>query len=222
MNQNTVKREVRKPKAKKKSFELIIREKTLEHIQQQVMDVLKSEGDTSDTIKQLLKLKMPLEVAKILHIPANQVYSTIESMTEEEQKDIKKAFVNNRLNIASNVKEMKSKGKSSIQALEAIEKQINGGLAIELAQVYFAMGEYTRAIRVINHVLYSDNVSDQIKAKVKQEKDNLDIEIKAIRIRRTYQKYPIESRISYDSLCRSFNVRTAFLVNVLGMEDRKR
>ena len=222
MNQNTVKREVRKPKAKKKSFELIIREKTLEHIQQQVMDVLKSEGDTSDKIKQLLKLKMPLEVAKILHIPANQVYSTIESMPEEEQKDIKKAFVNNRLNIASNVKEMKSKGKSSIQALEAIEKQINGGLAIELAQVYFAMGEYTRAIRVINHVLYSDNVSDQIKAKVKQEKDNLDIEIKAIRIRRTYQKYPIESRISYDSLCRSFNVRTAFLVNVLGMEDRKR
>lgn len=211
----------KKSKEKKKEV-LIKKEKTIEYIQTQVVSILNSNVDTSVKMRQLLKLKMPLEVASILHIPANQVYSTIECMSEEELKDIKKSFVNNRLNIASNVKETKARGKSSAQALAAIEKQINGGLAIELAQVYFAIGEYTRAIKVMNHVLYSDNVSDQIKAKVKQEKDNLDIEIKAIQIRQTYQKYPTESKPSYDSLCRSYNVRTGFLVNVLGMERRKR
>ena len=169
----------KKSKEKKKEV-LIKKEKTIEYIQTQVVSILNSNVDTSVKMRQLLKLKMPLEVASILHIPANQVYSTIECMSEEELKDIKKSFVNNRLNIASNVKETKARGKSSAQALAAIEKQINGGLAIELAQVYFAIGEYTRAIKVMNHVLYSDNVSDQIKAKVKQEKDNLDIEIKVV------------------------------------------
>ena len=208
----------KKSKGKNKDG-LIKKEKTIEYIQTQVASIIKGSEDTSIKMRKLLKLKMPLEVSSILNIPANQVYTEIEAMPEEELKDIKKSFVNNRLNIASNVRAMKSKGKSSGQVLTAIERQINGGLAIELAQVYFAMGEFTRAIRVMNHVLYSENVSNQIKTKVKQEKDNLEMEIKAIQIRQAYQK---DSKPSYDSLCRNFNVRTGFLVNVLGMEDRKR
>lgn len=211
----------KKSKGKKKEG-LIKKEKTIEYIEIQVAAILKEDEDISIKMRKLLKLKMPLEVAKILNIPANQVYTEIEAMPEEELKDIKKSFVNNRLNIASNVRAMKSKGKSSGQALVAIEKQINGGLAIELAQVYFAMGEFTRAIRVMNQILYSDSVSSQLKAKVKQEKDNLDMEIKASQIRKTFQKYPEESKPSYDNLCRSFNVRTGFLVNVLGMEERRK
>lgn len=211
----------KKSKGKNKDG-LIKKEKTIEYIQTQVASIIKGSEDTSIKMRKLLKLKMPLEVSSILNIPANQVYTEIEAMPEEELKDIKKSFVNNRLNIASNVRAMKSKGKSSGQVLTAIERQINGGLAIELAQVYFAMGEFTRAIRVMNHVLYSENVSNQIKTKVKQEKDNLEMEIKAIQIRQTYKKYPEEDKPSYDSLCRSFNVRTGFLVNVLGMEERRR
>lgn len=210
-----------KSKGKKKEG-LIKKEKTIEYIQTQVASILKEDEDISIKIRKLLKLKMPLEVAKILHIPADQVFSEIEAMPEDELKNIKKSFVNNRLNIASNIKSMKAKGKSSGQALTSIENQINGGLAIELAQVYFAMGEFTRAIRVMNHVIYSDSVSSQLKAKVKQEKDNLDMEIKALKIRQTYKKYLEEDKPSYDSLCRSFNVRTGFLVNVLGMEERRR
>ena len=217
----TNKNSEKKSKGKKKEG-LIKKEKTIEYIEIQVASILKEDEDISIKMRKLLKLKMPLEVSSILNIPANQVYTEIEAMPEEELKDIKKSFVNNRLNIASNVRAMKSKGKSSGQVLTAIERQINGGLAIELAQVYFAMGEFTRAIRVMNHILYSDNVSSQLKAKVKQEKDNLDMEIKALKIRQTYKKYSEEDKPSYDSLCRSFNVRTAFLVNVLGMEDRKR
>ena len=210
-----------KSKGKKKEG-LIKKEKTIEYIQTQVASILKEDEDISIKIRKLLKLKMPLEVAKILHIPANQVFSEIEAMPEDELKNIKKSFVNNRLNIASNIKSMKAKGKSSGQALTSIENQINGGLAIELAQVYFAMGEFTRATRVMNQILYSENVSSQLKEKVRQEKDNLDMEIKASQIRKTFQKYPEESKPSYDNLCRSFNVRTGFLVNVLGMEERKR
>lgn len=211
----------KKSKGKNKDG-LIKKEKTIEYIQTQVASIIKGSEDTSIKMRKLLRLKMPLEVSSILHIPANQVYTEIEAMPEEELKDIKKSFVNNRLNIASNVRAMKSKGKSSGQVLTVIERQISGGLAIELAQVYFAMGEFTRAIRVMNHVLYSENVSNQIKTKVKQEKDNLEMEIKAIQIRQAYQKYQKDSKPSYDSLCRNFNVRTGFLVNVLGMEDRKR
>ena len=211
----------KKSKGKNKDG-LIKKEKTIEYIQTQVASIIKGSEDTSIKMRKLLKLKMPLEVSSILNIPANQVYTEIEAMPEEELKDIKKSFVNNRLNIASNVRAMKSKGKSSGQVLTAIERQINGGLAIELAQVYFAMGEFTRAIRVMNHVLYSENVSNQIKTKVKQEKVNLEMEIKAIQIRQTYKKYLEEDKPSYDSLCRSFNVRTGFLVNVLGMEERRR
>ena len=214
----TNKNSEKKSKGKKKEG-LIKKEKTIEYIEIQVASILKEDEDISIKMRKLLKLKMPLEVSSILNIPANQVYTEIEAMPEEELKDIKKSFVNNRLNIASNVRAMKSKGKSSGQVLTAIERQISGGLAIELAQVYFAMGEFTRAIRVMNHVLYSENVSNQIKTKVKQEKDNLEMEIKAIQIRQAYQK---DSKPSYDSLCRNFNVRTGFLVNVLGMEDRKR
>ena len=211
----------KKKKGKKKEG-LIKKEKTIENIEMQVASILKQTGDTRVKMRQLLKLKMPIEVASILHIPATQVYDEIEAMPEEELKDIKRSFINNRLNISSNVRDMKAKGKSSGQALKEIENQINGGLAIELAQVYFTMGEYTHAIRVMNHVLYSESVASQLKAKVKQEKDNLDMEIKAIQIRKAYQKYPIENKPSYDSLCRSFNVRTGFLVNVLGMEERNR
>lgn len=210
-----------KSKGKKKEG-LIKKEKTIEYIELQVASILKEDEDIGIKMRKLLKLKMPLEVAKILHIPADQVFSEIEAMPEDELKNIKKSFVNNRLNIASNVKDMKSKGKSTGQALTAIERQINGGLVIELAQVYFAMGEFTRATRVMNQILYSENVSSQLKEKVRQEKDNLDMEIKASQIRKTFQKYPEESKPSYDNLCRSFNVRTGFLVNVLGMEERKR
>ena len=218
MNQNTVKREVRKPKAKKKSFELIIREKTLEHIQQQVMDVLKSEGDTSDKIKQLLKLKMPLEVAKILHIPAKEVFDEIDTLNADEVKDIKEAFANNRLNISSNIKALKGIGKSYGQALKVIEKKINGGLAIELAQVFYSMGEYDRAIRVMNLVLHDNKVSQKVKDRVSSEKINLNEEIKAVQIREAYGKY--QTKPSFDSLCKQYNVRTGFLLNILGMEPR--
>ena len=220
MNQNTEKRVVRKPKAKKKSFELIIKEKTLEHIQKQVMAVLSGEGNTSLKIKELLKLKMPLEVAKILHIPAKQVFDEIDTLPEDEVKEIKEAFANNRLNISSNIKALKGIGKSYGQALRVIEKKINGGLAIELAQVFYAMGEYDRAVRVMNLVLHDNKVPQKIKARVFDEKTNLDEEITAVKIRETYGKHQIKP--SFDSLCRQYNVRTGFLLNILGMEPRNK
>ena len=102
----------KKSKGKNKDG-LIKKEKTIEYIQTQVASIIKGSEDTSIKMRKLLRLKMPLEVSSILHIPANQVYTEIEAMPEEELKDIKKSFVNNRLNIASNVRAMKSKGKSS-------------------------------------------------------------------------------------------------------------
>lgn len=220
MAQSNGRRDVRRPKAKERKFELSRKEKTIEHIQAQVVAVQKGEGDTSFKIKELLKLKMPLEVAKILHIPAKQVYEVIEAMPEDKAKEVKTAFANNRLNITSNIKALKGIGKSSGQAIKLIEKKVNGGLVIELAQVYFAMGEYDRAIKVMNLVLHDDRVPQSIKSKVSEEKSNIDMEIKAIKIREAYKKF--KDKPSYDYLCKEYNVRTGFLLNILGMEPRNK
>lgn len=212
------KRTIKRPESKK--FELHRKEKTLAHIEEQVTTILKSKENRSYKIRELLKLKMPLEVAKILHIPAKQVYEVIEAMPEDKAQEVKTAFANNRLNIASNIKALKGIGKSSGQAIKLIEKKVNGGLVIELAQVYFAMGEYDRAIRVMNLVIYDDRVPQSIKSKVSEEKSNIDMEVKAIKIREAYKKF--KDKPSYDYLCKAYNVRTGFLVNILGMEPRNK
>ena len=211
------KRTIKRPESKK--FELHRKEKTLAHIEEQVTTILKSKENRSYKIRELLKLKMPLEVAKLLHIKPNVVYDEIATMPEAERKAIQKVFVNNRLNIAYNVKALKGKGMSTKQALEKVEKQINGGLVIELAQVYFSIGAYDRAIRIMNRILGND-ISNALRKEISDEQSNISKEIRGIKIRQLYAKYPKERKPSYESISKSLNEQESWIVEVLGMERK--
>lgn len=207
----------KRPETKK--FELHKKQKTLANIEAKVSTILKSKESRDYKIRELLKLKMPLEVAKLLHIKPNVVYDEISAMPETEKKTIQKEFIRNRLNIACNVKKLKERGMSSKQALEIIEKQINGGLVIELAQVYFAIGAYDRAIRIMNRIL-GNNISNALRKEISDEQSNISKEIKAIKIRQLYAKYPKERKPSYERISRALNEQESWIVEVLGMERK--
>ncbi len=210
---------------KRSRFEVSKKEKTLENINIQVLKILDGEGDKHFKIKELLKLKMPYEVSEILRIPAKEVYEEIDKMPEEEKTKIKKEFRRNRLNIYANVKELRNRGMNSYKALDYLAEKIKGGLVIELAQVYFSIGEYNKAIRSMNQIMFQKDISPVIKNKINKEKEVIEKEYVAKQIyddcnRKKGGKRPSNRYLEekYKTSNRKF-VNVTFINGIAGMEE---
>ena len=175
-----------------------------------------------EEIKELLKTFLPRQVAKRLKISTKTVFDVMDSLNSEERKEVNKAFIRNRPYIFSRVKKLKKDGKSVLEALKSIESNIPLHFLAQLQEVYYNLGLYSYIEKSINKRLYLDEtISGKEKEYLKGLKDDMHLEVISRQIRKM-RKEDLEKGkvISYDRLSREYNVRTSFLVDLLGREEK--
>lgn len=172
-------------------------------------------------IIELLKNKFPREVAASLNISPRIVYDLIDSLSEEEKQRVKKEFIASRTLINNLIKNYKSDGLTTGQAFMEIERKESIEIKLQLADVYYILGEYKRAYKVLNQEII-DDINQRNVQRAKGRKEKIELEEKSMEIRRDYKskKNMDGSKISYDDLCKKYNVRTNFLIQVLGQEEK--
>lgn len=172
-------------------------------------------------IIELLKNKFPREVAASLNISPKIVYDVIDSLNEEEKQRVKKEFIASRTLINNLIKNYKSDGLTTGQAFMELERKESIEIKLQLADVYYILGEYKRAYKVLNQEII-DDINQRNVQRAKGRKEKIELEEKSMEIRRDYKskKNMDGSKISYDDLCKKYNVRTNFLIQVLGQEEK--
>lgn len=172
-------------------------------------------------IIELLKNKFPREVAASLNISPRIVYDLIDSLSEEEKQRVKKEFIASRKLINNLIKNYKSDGLTTGQAFMELERKDSIEIKLQLADVYYILGEYKRAYKVLNQEII-DDINQRNVQRAKGRKEKIELEEKSMEIRRDYKskKNMDGSKISYDDLCKKYNVRTNFLIQVLGQEEK--
>lgn len=172
-------------------------------------------------IIELLKNKFPREVAASLNISPRIVYDVIDSLSEEEKQRVKKEFIASRTLINNLIKNYKSDGLTTGQAFMELERKESIEIKLQLADVYYILGEYKRAYKVLNQEII-DDINQRNVQRAKGRKEKIELEEKSMEIRRDYKskKNMDGSKISYDDLCKKYNVRTNFLIQVLGQEEK--
>ena len=144
----------------------------------------------------------------------------MDSLNSEERKEVNKAFIRNRPYVFSRVKKLKKDGKSVLEALKSIESNIPLHLLSQLQEVYYNLRLYSYIEKSINKRIYLDETISG-KEYLKGLKETMHLEVISVQIRKK-QKEALknEKSISYDRLCKDFNVRTNFLVDLLGREEK--
>lgn len=170
-------------------------------------------------IRLLLGLRLPLEVAKVLGIPSKRVFDEIDLLSKEEDKDIKKEFISNRVNVKRNIAYLRKIGLSSNDALGKIYQNVPPELLIELAEIYFIIGEHKKAIRILSD---NGNIQDaNSQHKITSKREELEEESRAVRIRLLVKANKQNKReTSYKSLCETFGTSMEVVKDILGEEDR--
>lgn len=172
-------------------------------------------------IIELLKNKFPREVAASLNISPKIVYDVIDSLSEEEKQRVKKEFIASRTLINNFIRSYKNSGLTTGQAFMELERKESIEIKLQLADVYYILGEYKRAYKVLNQEII-DDINQRNVQRAKGRKEKIELEEKSMEIRRDYKskKNMDGSKISYDDLCKKYNVRTNFLIQVLGQEEK--
>ena len=152
-------------------------EDTKSFINKRVSQIIESELDLDNKIKELLRLNHPLEVAQTLGINVDYVFAIIENLSEEDKKDSVKQFISNRKNIKKNMDELIKLGKKSGEALSIIARLLPVELVPEMADVYFAIGEERKAIRLLKRLWMFDDVPTEIRAEVESKLKVLEAEV---------------------------------------------
>lgn len=171
-------------------------------------------------IKELLKEMLPRDVARTLRVKPNTVYDLFDSLTDEEQKQIKKAFIAQREHVYSFVKKQKKDNVSAARALKMLETKESLLIGKELSETYFALGDFKAAIRVLNQIGYSKNIDGIEKKLILEQKEKIQTEITSQSVRKEfYTKSNMDgTKISWDDLCKKYKVRTSFLIDVIGTQ----
>ena len=177
---------------------------------------------TREVIKDSLKLYMPRQVAQKLKISSKAVFDVLDSLTPEEAKEVNKAFIRNRPYVFSRVKKLKKEGKSVLEALKSVDSNIPLHLLTQLQEVYYNLGLYSHIEKSINKKLYLDeSISEKEKEFLKGLKENMHLEVISVQIRKRRKEALEKGReISYERLCREYNVRTSFIIDLLGREEK--
>ena len=175
----------------------------------------------SEKIKELLKLKFPLEVAKLLSIKPKVVLDFIDGLPKEEVKLIRIDFIKNRLNIAKNMVALQELGKTPNKALELIDSRIPKELIGELADVYFILNRSSDAINILRRLWTIDYISSEMEKELRDKISYFELETKAKRIRKEIKKQQTEGKqVSFYNLCKKYRVNEKFLADILGEEEK--
>ena len=177
---------------------------------------------TRDMIKESLKVYLPRQVAKKLKISNKAVFDVLDSLTPEEEKEVNKAFIRNRPYVFSRVKKLKKEGKSVLEALKCIDREIPLYFLSQLEEVYYILGLYANIEKSINKRIYIDeSTSDKDKNYLHNLKETMHLEVISMKIRKQWKEAKEKGKtISFERLCKEYNVRTSFLIDLLGREER--
>ena len=204
-----------------RNYVVVANENTERHIQEKISSILESNFNLSEKIIELLKLKFPIEVAKLLNIKPKVVLDLIDSLPEEEMKLIRKEFIKNRLNIANNIIALQEVGKTPNKALELIDSRIPKELIGELADVYFILNRSRDAISILRRLWTIDYITPAMEEEFQSRILYFESEIKARRIRKEIKKQRAEGKqVSYYSLCKKYKVNENFLSSIVDEEEK--
>lgn len=170
----------------------------------------------------LLKTFLPRQVAKRLKISCKTVFDVIDSLNEDEKKEVDKAFVRNRQYVFRELKKCKNKGYSPIDSLAIIDEKIPVCFISQLEDVYYNLGLYANIEKSINKRIYIDeSTSDKDKKYLHDLKETMHLEVISMKIRKQWKEAIEKGKtISFERLCKEYNVRTSFLIDLLGREER--
>ena len=173
----------------------------------------------------LLETKYPREIAKELNIQSKKVYDVIDGLDKELIKKLKIKKVKNNPLYPKIVNLRKSKNLNMEKALYVLVKtNLSLKDTINLARIYYILGNEKVPERLLNEVIFDETASSKIIDTAKEEKEKMLLEIKSVKIRHDYKKGKNmdNTSISFDDLCRKYNVRTSFLIDLIGREDQER
>ena len=195
-------------------------QKTKPHPITRIYRKISIDENLATRIKELLKEMLPRDVARTLRVKPNTVYDLFDSLTDEEQKQIKKAFIAQREHVYSFVKKQKKDNVSAARALKILETKENFHIGKELSETYFALGDFKAAVRALNQILYSENIEERQRKEILEQKEKIQTEITSQSIRKEfYTKFNMDgTKISWDDLCKKYKVRTSFLIDVIGTQ----
>ena len=95
---------------------------------------------------------------------------------------------------------------------------------ISLARIYYAFDNFEEAERTLDSYIQTYRKNYDLLTIVVEEKEKIHFERLAMGIRDSYKngRNMDESHKSYDDLCKDFNVRIRFVIDVLGKEPIER
>lgn len=182
--------------------------------------IFKIDKKAEKNIKKQLMLMYPFEVALFMNMQPERIYTYLEELGEEAQKKLQKEVLSQNI-IWKKIRDLKSeylkKGKK-VKAeviLEKIMPDFNEKEQLELIKFFYWCNQENTALKVANQIIYSVDVSKEFKHQAEIERDKVAREILARKIRN-------RKGTPYSILCKEFNVRNSFVMQVLGREDEGR
>lgn len=186
----------------------------------QIADTNEIDSSKIESLILLLKKKFPYEVAHELNIPAKKVYDILENVTDEEKKEIIRIILSNN-ETAKKINNLRKDGTKIEDAIRIVETSLRGVGKLELANIYYVMGQRIMAERVLNKIIFAKESTETMKALARKKMENIKREFIITDIRKEkknfFEKYGVE--ISYEALCKKYNVRSSLLIEILGREE---
>lgn len=171
-------------------------------------------------IEQRLQQYYPQDVAKQLRISPQIVYDVLDAMPKEEKNQIQRKFLENNA-AYKKIEKLRKSNKSAKEVLLELESKISGRSLLDLSEFYYIMGIRKRSEAALNRLIYDEDISKELKQEAQERKQKLQLEYKAQDIREDYKRgrNMDGTRISYDQLCKKYNVRLGFIIQILGRES---
>ena len=167
-----------------------------------------------------LKVKYPREVAKSLGISYKKIYDIMDKFSVNDKKRIKKSQLESnplydKVKILINEKNM-----DTVQALHFLYDTIaDPKEQIYLSKIYYIAENLDMSERILKDIINDESLEIDVRKKAHQENEKIHLENISRKIRANY-KSKDNNQISYDELCKRYYVKTDFIVDILGEENR--
>lgn len=159
----------------------------------------------------------PFDAALSLNVQPMLIYDYLENMGEKERKDLKANLLKRNI-IWIKVRDLKiekAKNNEKISVYDAIQQlypTFNKNEKIKLVRFYYLCDQEKMAVKTVNQMIYSEDLSEDVKKSLIEEKIKINREVLVKKIRD-------KKRIPYIDLCREFKVSNSFIMQILGMEN---
>lgn len=204
----------------RKRINLMVQNILSENNMQRIQDKYGLRSEVILKIDELLKKKYPYEVAEELRLSPKIIYDIMDGMNKAEKKRMMESFLINNT-VYKMVDAMRKHGVPVNEAIGTVKSKLRGIGIVELADLYYVLGQKGEVERTLNTIIYGENYSQALKQMASEKKLKIKQEFKNQEIRAFYMANIKEygTKTSYDVLCKKFEVRMSLIVELLGKEE---